>query len=547
MDYKNTIVIENDLEEPPLLEKHQRYLNIYKPGDLYWGVGIENECYLEFSKRKTVPLSFIKNNGRRERYSIDYFTNYYDNIYRESLDYTFNKSNYDLPVMMNAHSFLNCDINNQPKTLYTKNSENNPNYSGKSLFEYLQEKNQYFVDEYNKSFVFDGDTVEFISQKFYKATINDSIDELIELKKNFNYQLQKTFRENNLFYDYGEISISTNNNPFAIFLTNSKNYNIFNNMTYHLNFTMPTKLDSKSKIENRAKFTKDHSNAIRAIQWIIPLFIAKYGSGDILRHPNKYLTLSSQRCALSRYIGVGTYDTNKMIPGKILQINTDESYIHKYNGNWYKKYYEHSGYKALNYIGMDFNFNKHKNHGIECRIFDYFPEVYLEEVMKFIVYLLDFSLDIDVLEPASNKEWNELVYNIIIHGNQYRITNNILETYSRLFSINFEDNTIEYIYYSIFNQLDKKYKNTGLCSQCMIRKTIDNTVETIDNFNISIETINENITKIPINNNSIYHLDFPSNHNYIFIPSCSIPILNETMSIEKPPINKSRRCRCVML
>ena len=31
-----------------LLDKHRNYINQYMPNDYYWGIGIENEIYLEF-------------------------------------------------------------------------------------------------------------------------------------------------------------------------------------------------------------------------------------------------------------------------------------------------------------------------------------------------------------------------------------------------------------------------------------------------------------------------------------------------------------------
>ena len=37
--------------EIELLDKHKDYRNQYKSNDLYWGVGIENECYLEFENQ----------------------------------------------------------------------------------------------------------------------------------------------------------------------------------------------------------------------------------------------------------------------------------------------------------------------------------------------------------------------------------------------------------------------------------------------------------------------------------------------------------------
>ena len=36
--------------EVEIIDKHRNYLEKYIPDDLYWGIGIENEVYLEFEK-----------------------------------------------------------------------------------------------------------------------------------------------------------------------------------------------------------------------------------------------------------------------------------------------------------------------------------------------------------------------------------------------------------------------------------------------------------------------------------------------------------------
>ncbi len=36
-------------------EQHTRYLAIYKPNDVFWGLGIENETYLQFTKSFAHP------------------------------------------------------------------------------------------------------------------------------------------------------------------------------------------------------------------------------------------------------------------------------------------------------------------------------------------------------------------------------------------------------------------------------------------------------------------------------------------------------------
>jgi hypothetical protein len=52
-------------------EKHTRYLSAYKPNDYFWGLGIENETYLQFSKTFAHPTSGIHTNHRPERYSVN--------------------------------------------------------------------------------------------------------------------------------------------------------------------------------------------------------------------------------------------------------------------------------------------------------------------------------------------------------------------------------------------------------------------------------------------------------------------------------------------
>jgi hypothetical protein len=62
-----------------------------------------------------------------------------------------------------------------------------------------------------------------------------------------------------------------------------------------------------------------------------------------------------------------------MIPGKLLLLDSSNNHLSKLNYWWYNKYYEYCDYKKELQMGSDINFHKHKNHGIEVRIFDYFP------------------------------------------------------------------------------------------------------------------------------------------------------------------------------
>lgn len=80
----------NDLEQIPIgkneITKHYKYKDNYKPSTLYWGIGIENEIYLEF-KNKIEIKKKIFNNHQKERYSINYYENYKSEYLKSAFDY----------------------------------------------------------------------------------------------------------------------------------------------------------------------------------------------------------------------------------------------------------------------------------------------------------------------------------------------------------------------------------------------------------------------------------------------------------------------------
>jgi hypothetical protein len=80
---------------------------------------------------------------------------------------------------------------------------------------------------------------------------------------------------------------------------------------------------------------------------------------------------------MSRYIGVGTYDTDVMKTGKLVQMNFNAIHAWKSVVVGESFYAEISDYRKL--IIGHVNFHKHKNHGIEFRIFDYFDEKHLKK------------------------------------------------------------------------------------------------------------------------------------------------------------------------
>ncbi len=444
-------------------EKHKKYIDEYNSNGLYWGLGIENELYLEFENKKTVSKDFFIKNHKRERYSVNYYSNYKDFYCTHAFTNVSVSDLIELPVLINSHSFLYTDSKNNSQKLYTKLCEPNPKFLGKTLNDEIIEKNNYFKDSINNTWLYDGDTFEFTTLHFFNAKLKNVVDELQTIKNNFIQNLQEYQKDNNLFLDYGKIKFMDKNYPFALHLTNLNNIGIFNNGTLHYNLTLPTLLNKNKLIEDRKLFISEHKKAIKIIQYLEPLLIAVYNTPDFFSQDIKYTNSKmfsgcSQRCAVSRYIGIGTYDTDLMLEGKIL--TTSNSNYDNIKNWWYNKYHEGSAYNKLTEIGLDINFNKHYNHGIEIRFLDHISDKNLiYESFEFIIYLIDFTLDsVDIFDnPIYNEIWNGLVCNVMIYGKQYILSIDEINLYSKLFNYEFKQNNIKKLYYEIFDYLLVKF------------------------------------------------------------------------------------------
>lgn len=469
-------------------EKHHKYRGHYQPNVMYWGLGIENEVYLELSNPCTVSKTDIIHKQRRERYSVDYSKNYKPEYIKRALEKYV--SNIDgntmcVPLLINANSFTKTDIYNQPARLYTKECEENPRFSGETMIETLQKKNVYFTNTIDNEWVFDGDTVEFNTLGFFNTTLDDVVDELETSKTDFIRELNNTLTGiDNSCYDNQSVSIMKKNYAFAKYMTNLGNVAMYNNGTLHYNITLPTQLDSRGKISDWPQFIKDHRKAIRAIQWMEPFIIAAYcspdpfsyleGEGEESSREEGIFSKASQRLAVSRYIGVGTYNADTMEIGKVLTKPIPEIICSKIEEWWYPKFIAKNAYGKLDNLGMDINFNKHYNHGIELRFLDHICDVSLvKESFEFIVYLMDFVLESDNVNyygnPILTPIWNNIVLNVMIHGRDYRLTQPERGLYEEIFLCKFSGNTVNEIYGELFAAFNERYHNGGLFSKLALR------------------------------------------------------------------------------
>jgi len=468
MSYIN---INNNKIGKNFLEKHLKYKKQYEKNELYWGIGIENETYLEFSKKLTVSKNFFLENHKAERYSVSYYRSYLE----DRLDDIFSqyyflmkktgKDIIELPLLINSHTFDETDQYGESRTLYAKGSPPNSKFCGKTLDQAFREHSSYFSEQFDKNFTYDGDTIEFITQQFYKTTIEKCVEELIDAKERWIDEIQDFFPVK----EYGKVQFMKENHPFAIHLTNKNNVSMFNNGTYHFNFTLPTRLNQDGKIEDEEKFISDHCKAIRMLQLFSPIFLCIYGTPDPFSKVNDTFSKASQRCAVSRYISIGTYDTEKMKKGKILTVPTKNLEVSKLPYWWFNQFHSHSSYSVLKDIGMDINFNKHYFHGIEFRMFEYFPEEHLEDLLAIITYLFDVALDSKFVENfVMTEEWNNMTAKCMRYGKDSVLTSSELFLFEKVLQKPIHACGVANVYNEITSILLDRYKKGGPASKYML-------------------------------------------------------------------------------
>ena len=448
------------------LPKHKKYSSSYTRGDLYWGLGVEHETYIRSSQEKV--FSSFSNCMEPERYSVSYYKSYKEEnlpIYLQTvIENTGGKLK--VPILLNSHSFTHSDKFNTHMTTFEKDPKQNPKADTQCLFQWMKTQSKWFSQEYEKSFMWDGDSIEFMTQGFYKTNVKDVLAELQSAHSNFLIHLNSLPKQG-LLAAYSPFSLSfPENPPFASHLTNLKHITMFNNGTIHINITLPTRLSlwKRQKAADWNSFVDSHRKLARCIQWLEPLWIAAYGSSDPFSSFTEKASSASQRIAVSRYIGLGTFDTEGMPRGKILQIPNPSL-------SWYEEFYKDSCYAPLNEIGLDINFNKHNAHGLELRFFDQISYDILEEVLYQIIQLADFSLkEIWIKNPRESAAWRQIALDCLQKGKSWKVSYEQILLFASILQISTPIPSIplspELTLQWLFSQLPKK----GICWDSMARK-----------------------------------------------------------------------------
>lgn len=435
------------------LPKHVKYKSSYGANEIYHGFGVEHETYLESAVFMTVPRADLKKYRHPERYSVPYYKNYKTEDLDRAFD-TLPETVSLVPVLLNSHSFTYCDISMNHRTTYERIQRPNPRFHGRTLHDSFYAASPWYRDAYDHNVVYDGDTFEFMSVDFYNASVEDALMELWETEDRFLWEFNNyIMATGSPLTIYGPYGLTRSNYPFAKHLTNPHHYSMFNNGTVHVNITLPTRLDGSGAIADMDDFRRRHQLAARYFQWFEPLLAVAYGAPDPFScvdtatketHysdvPGKCVDMeeidlrplfspASQRLAVSRYIGLATYDTEKMNPGKILVLDVSGS-EEGYEDDWYTRFYERSAYVKLTERGLDINYRKHWNHGIELRIFDGLRRDQMLDVCRLCWKLCLESSELDSVEDCRRVPWfQEFILGCMLHGSEYVVEWPILKKY----------------------------------------------------------------------------------------------------------------------
>ena len=397
--------------------KHERYAAAYRRFGYFWGLGIEHETYLATTQSHAITT--FEGKMKPERYSVDYYKAYNSEtltpILQNILDIC--GGSITVPILMNGHSLTRCDVSGQHATVFAKGTPPNPQFAGQTLFEYLCEHSEWLRKELDSTYMWDGDTVEFMTQKFYRTTLDSVLTELVDIETRFIAEVAKA-QPVGLLASHGPLRLASPvNEPFATYLTNPGAVSMFNNGTIHINVTLPTQLGFDKKPMWPADFLEKHRRLARLIQWLEPLWLAVHGSPDPFSAVSDRYATGSQRVAVSRYIGLGTYDTTAMAAGKILQVQRADV-----TSPWYDRLYAATDYIARPEIGLDLNYNKHWAHGLELRFFDQLPVASLRIVMEQLVVLMDIVMNsVTIQDPRFSVTWQNMAYEALHHGSGWSV------------------------------------------------------------------------------------------------------------------------------
>ena len=368
----------------------------------------------------------------------------------------------------------------------------------------------------------------FCSIKKNRSILNMVGDIKFITKKFFNI-LKKDKNANKLIKKYGELTTypigmtrhlkysEINNKPYYKFKKDSKTSKdkIHTDYTgsYHITMTLPY-----TDKTTEDKFIKMHQNFANQLQWLEPLLLLGFFSGD------EYCPGSIKRRARGSFrvmvVGWGNLagsDVRLFKKGLGRYAKTDTYWRNNFHIEGIEKLkacykpspkaLEESGITSLSTDFRTFGDNEYgervsgypmkKPNGIEFRIFDHFDNNFLDSLMTFITLVAENSRNTQVNKYVyKNEIWIKEVQNIMLNGYRAEISKSYLNLLEKELNIKIKKNSLFglNVFREVFHSLSNKNRN-GLWFNLMNGTQIKNNT-------FSKIKIDELIRKTCLNKNS---------------------------------------------
>jgi hypothetical protein len=196
--------------------------------------------------------------------------------------------------------------------------------------------------------------------------------------------------------------------------------------SYHVNVTLPVR---------RRDFWVRHHAAMKALQWLEPLFVAAWGQPDVFSYGDEYqFSEGSFRMMANTHSRMGTVDLRGASEDALKRAR-------ERTANWQEPahapfvqrradatpppdYLVQStaameAYMAESRVGADFRRGQPEPFGFEFRILDHFPPQYLPDVLHIILLACDQSAGLDpqrMPDARTHHEWNEMARAVMMEG-----------------------------------------------------------------------------------------------------------------------------------
>lgn len=232
--------------------------------------------------------------------------------------------------------------------------------------------------------------------------------------------------------------------------------------SYHFTFTLPF----YNLGYNKKMYSEQYKRYINQFQWIEPFIVALYTTADMRTIGSKTIySRASYRILLSGWGQPAGSDVRKFDNGLTRKVNIPlywregmnypgmdklKKYCANPKGKYDPKYVDPN--RDLFDMGGDFrtpsgthddpwskrDIFKGKNYGVEMRILDYFPPKHMTSLIRFMVFLVQNSRDIEnKIYVYEDKDWIETMHSVFKDGWRAKITDNFINKLEKVLELKF--------------------------------------------------------------------------------------------------------------